>query len=388
MRAVPDQARSRGSGCQSTARNQGRPRRGSNGLGWTGVLLVAAAAAAALAPLSPSLVERAYSTGGYLRVQRILTSVSNLAPFALFDLLLIATIGVWLIALGVDLARDRGAWMRIAVRLIGRTLVWSAGFYLAFLLIWGLNYRRVPLTEKLQFDAGTRSSPAGAAALSTTAVNELNALYDRAHASGWFPLTAISRPLAASFERSQRELGALMTAVAGRPKTTLLEPYFRRAGVAGMTDPYFLETMVERELLPFERPFVVGHEWAHLAGYADESEANFVGWLTCLRGSTGDQYSGWLFLYGELSRAVRPADRAALAARLAPGPRADLKAIADRLRRQVSPAVSAAGWQVYDRYLKANRVEAGAASYAEVVRLVLGTRFGPEWSPLLKGIRN
>ena len=180
------------------------------------------------------------------------------------------------------------------------------------------------LADKLQFDADA-VSPDGAAALATTAVNELNALYDGAHASGWFALTAINPPLAASFERSQRELGALTAAVAGRPKTTLLEPYFRRAGVAGMTDPYFLETMVERELLPFERPFVVGHEWAHLAGYADESEANFVGWLTCLRGSTGDRYSGWLFLYDELSRAVRPADRAALSARLAPGPRADLQ---------------------------------------------------------------
>ena len=271
---------------------------------------------------------------------------------------------------------------------MSRTVVWGAGFYLAFLLIWGLNYRRVRLADKLQFDAHA-VSPDGAAALATTAVNELNALYDRAHASGWFALTAIDPSLAASFARSQRELGVPTAAVAGRPKTTVLEPYFRRAGVAGMTDPYFLETLVERELLPFERSFVVAHEWAHLAGYADESEANFVGWLTCLRGSIADRYSGWLFLYDELSRAVRPADRAALSARLAPGPRADLKAIADRLRRQVSPAVSAAGWRVYDRYLKANRVEAGAASYAEVVRLALGARFGPDWTPQLKlGIGN
>ena len=35
-----------------------------------------------------------------------------------------------------------------------------------------------------------------------------------------------------------------------------------------------------------------------------------------------------------------------------------------------------AGWRVYDRYLKANRVEDGAASYARVVRLALGTELG------------
>jgi hypothetical protein len=137
-----------------------------------------------------------------------------------------------------------------------------------------------------------------------------------------------------------------------------------------------------RELLPFERPFVVAHEWGHLAGYADEGEANFVGWLTCLRGAEIHQYSGWLFMYDEVVRTLGPADRAELADRLAPGPRADRRAIADRIRRHVNPRVSAAGWRVYDRYLKANRVEAGAASYATVVRLVLGTRFGPEWMPL------
>ncbi len=172
--------------------------------------------------------------------------------------------------------------------------------------------------------------------------------------------------------------------VAARPKVTLFDLYFRRAGVEGMTDPYFLETLVQRDLLPFERSFVIAHEWSHLAGFADESEANFVGWLTCLRGSVANQYSGWLFLYNELSRVVRARDRGPLAAALAPGPRADLIAIADRYRRQVNPHVSAAGWRVYDRYLKANRVAAGTASYDQVVRLVLGVRFGPDWTPRLR----
>ena len=92
-------------------RSSGR-RRGQIGLRWTGVLLIAAAAAVAFAPLSPSLVERMYSTSAYLRIQRIITSTSNLVPFALFDVLLIATVAAWLTAFGVDLARDRGAWMR------------------------------------------------------------------------------------------------------------------------------------------------------------------------------------------------------------------------------------------------------------------------------------
>ena len=64
-----------------------------------------------------------------------------------------------------------------------------------------------------------------------------------------------------------------------------------------MTDPYFLETLVSSQLLPFERPFVLAHEWSHLTGLADEGDANFLGWLACVRAAPPQQYSGWLFLY-------------------------------------------------------------------------------------------
>jgi len=120
----------------------------------------------------------------------------------------------------------------------------------------------------------------------------------------------------------------------------------------------------------------VAHEWSHLAGFADEGEANFAGWLTCVRGAASAQYSGWLFLFGELVNAVPRHDRPVLIARLDRGPRDDLRAIAARLARDVKPQVSEAGWRVYDHYLKANRVEAGTESYAQVVRLVLGTGLG------------
>ena len=148
-----------------------------------------------------------------------------------------------------------------------------------------------------------------------------------------------------------------------------------------MTDPYFLETLGVSNLFPFERPFVIAHEWSHLAGIADEGDANFVGWLSCLQGDERTRYSGWLFLYSEASAGLRARDRVALAAGLAPGPRADLLAIAERSEREVRPMVARTSWRVYDRYLKANRVEAGAASYAEVVRLVLGTKFDRDWTP-------
>jgi hypothetical protein len=344
------------------------------------VALVALAAAAALIPTPPDQVERLYSLGAYLALQRPMTALSNRVPFALFDVLLVVVIGVWLALATRDLAGEgRTGMLRAAARIAVRTVVWAAGFYVTFLLVWGLNYRRVPLMEKLPFDARAVTSDA-ARALALTSVEQLNALHGAAHATGWPAAGAIDSALAESLVRADREVGGRGRVIVGRPKATLLDWFFRRAAVDGMTDPYFLETLVSSTLLPFERPFVLAHEWSHLAGTADEGDANFLAWLTCVQAPPPAQYSGWLFLYSEVAGGLAGPARAEVAALLGPGPRADLAAIRARLVRQVDPRVFAVGQRVYDRYLKANRVESGIESYGYVVQLVLGVRFGPGWT--------
>ena len=327
---------------------------------------------AAFAPIPPAVVERVYSTGAYPIFQRTLTPISNRAPFAMIDLLIAGGV-VWFVFLGLAVRRlfRRGEKRRVQ-RVIVCAVLPAAALYLAFLALWGFNYRRLPLEDKLAFDAAA-VTPQGARSLAEAAVSRANALHDEAHAVGWGDE---GLRLEVAFARAERDAGVSGTTVPGRPRRTLLDWYFRSAAVAGMTDPFFLETLVASDLLPFERPFVIAHEWSHLAGFADEGEANFIGWLTCVRGTVPAQYSGWLSLYAELTGSLSRRDRQEVAARFAAGPREDLRALADRLARNVNPTVSTAGWHVYDRYLKANRVEDGAASYARVVRLALGTELG------------
>lgn len=343
--------------------------------------IVAIAAAAALLPIPPAAVERFYSSGVYPAWQSWITTMSNLVPIALFDVLIVSVAAAWLIVAAIDIARRRSRGLgRTAVRIIVRAGVWTAVVYLVFLATWGLNYRRIRLADKLEFESA-RISEDGVRTLVSTAVARLNALHPVAHRTGWPDDAAVDPALASGFAAAQRELGATHLAVAGRPKHSLLNLYFRRAVVDGMTDPFFLETLVVADLLPLERPFVTAHEWAHLAGYNDEGEANFVGWLACLRGDEPRQYSAWVFLFNEAAGLLPRRDRQALAERLDAGPRADFRAIAERVTRNRSVRVSEAGWRVYNQYLKANRVEAGAASYGHVIQLILGTRFNPTLKP-------
>jgi len=336
------------------------------------LVCVTAAVLAALVPLPPAVVERWYSAGVYARLQPWLTSLSNRITFSLLDLLLGGVAALWVAFAVHDLLHKPSRW-RGALTIIVRTIVWSAASYLLFLTLWGFNYRRPRLRESRSYEASAVTADAAAAALRQT-VARLNALYERAHAAGWPAPGEVDADLSNTFARAVRDMGIARDVVPARPKHTLLDWYFRRAGVEGMTDPIFLETLIAGGVLPFERPFVVAHEWSHLAGIADEGEANFTAWLSCAGGSPPNAYSGWLFLYGELAGAVNGPDRAALAAALEAGPRADLRAIRERYVREVNPRVANMGWRVYDSYLKANRVEAGTTSYDEVVRLVLGLR--------------
>jgi hypothetical protein len=336
------------------------------------IAIVLAASCALLLPLPAALIDHQYSGRAYPVLQRTMTSASNLTPFALFDLLLGLASAVWLTLAWRDIRRAR-AWALGAGRIAARSLVWCAAAYVIFLGTWGLNYRRTPLRDLLRYDESAITPPAALAAARAT-VGRLNQLHAGAHTAGWATGGDVNGDLAAGLVHALHDVHLPASAVPGRPKSTALDWYFRRSGTDGMTDPFFLETLVATSVLPFERPFVVAHEWSHLAGVADEGEANYVGWLACMRAGASAQYSGALFLYRELAAAVPPADRSAAAAALDAGPREDLHAIGQRYEREVSPRLSAAGWRIYDSYLRANRVEAGTASYAEVVKLVLGVR--------------
>ena len=349
-------------------------------------VIILAAAVLALVPLPRHAVERVYSRGVYTALQPRLTALSNSTPFAWFDVVvllsLIAVIGLWIVRIN-NAKAGRATGLRTAGLLAVDSAAIAAVVYLWFLGVWGLNYQRQPLREQLDFRE-ERITRDGLRALAARTVDSLNALHRDAHAAGWPDLADTPAALEPAFVRAQRDLALPWTAYAGRPKRTLFDFYFTRVSIDGMTAPFFLETLANDTLLPFEREATVAHEWSHLAGYADESEANFVGWLVCMRGPVSAQYSGWLSLYGTVAGALPRSERDEIVRTLDEGPRNDLRAVSDRIRRHVVPAASRAGYAVYDRFLKANRVEAGVRSYGEVLRLLLGTRFEENGAPALR----
>jgi len=357
------------------APRRSRPGPVRRGPGWLPALLVVGAVLMAVLPVSRSAVESVYSQGVYPVLRQLVTAATNRVPLVLFDWLLFGGAAAILGWCAWRLwRRERQGRLRVLGAVAARLAVVAAALYLVFLATWGLNYRRETLAVTLGY-AEDRVTPAVLEELTASGVTRLNRLFEAIETRSWPQLEELPAELGPAFERVQRELGASRPAPAVVPRRSLLTPYFRRAGIDGMTDPFSLQVLVNDTVLPFERPFVTAHEWAHVAGYAHEAEANFVAWLTCLEGDERMQYSGWLNLVARLLGAVPESSREALGARLGAGPRADYAAIRARTSRVV-PVIQRNARRLNDGYLRANRVAGGVRSYGEVLQLAVGTELG------------
>jgi hypothetical protein len=239
------------------------------------------------------------------------------------------------------------------------------------MLAWGCNYRRIPLEQTLS----------GGAAAKVTEDSLYEVVIDASAVAGRARPVVHGQPVRAFAETARILRDPMNTALTrlnrrtlgqpGRPKfSVVLTPFFTWAGVDGMINPLALESIVHPDLLPFERPFLLAHEWAHLAGHADEAEASAVGWFACMNGPPELAYSASLYLVMEASSALTGERRRRALATLDAGVRIDLDAIRRRLQRQ-QPQVQHAASQVYDKYLKANRVADGLASYNRSLAVIL-----------------
>ena len=339
--------------------------------------LIAAAVAAALVPLPAAFVEQWYSGTLYPILQRGLTPASSVLPVALLD---VAVLGLLVAAVAFVVGRWRAGGARRALAdSVEGALRSAAVLYLLFVCLWGFNYRRLPLEEKLDYEPA-RLTPAAIARFGEIAVERVNALHSAGQ--GDDPGAGGGAGLAAAFESAQRLLGGRegRTATPAPAKRSIFTWYLVHAGIDGMMNPFFLEIILNPEILPMERPFSLAHEWAHLAGYADESEANFVAWLTCARADASGQYSGWLEALRYTLAALPRTERMPLQLRLKPAVEDDLRAINERLGR-ADPVVSGMARNVYDAYLKSQGVDEGIASYGAMLRLMVGTAFENSWVP-------
>ncbi len=328
-----------------------------------------------LLTLNEHFVEAHYSTGLYVYVGEVYRYLFGWIPFSLGDILY-TVVGAYIIGKFINFSitiykkQYSKPWL---IRKVKSSIVIAASIYIIFNINWGLNYNRLGIAYQLKIDP-TEHTEADLQRITDVLlykVNETSRAVDRKQFLVNYK--NIFTDAVAAYKSSERafpflvyENRSIKRSMYGRVGNVL--------GFLGYYNPFTGESQLNLTQPRFLIPFVTCHEMAHQLGYANESEANFVGYLTAVKSSNPVfHYSAYfdLFNYANRELALRDSTRALNNyEKLDPLVKmdiAELKGFYKKYRNPLEPIIKV----FYDQYLKANQQTKGLQSYSQVVGLLI-----------------
>ena len=331
--------------------------------------VVAAVIVAALALVLPAgWVEVAYSRGLFPWIQTVLVPVTGWLPLPLMGtLLLAAPVALsWFAVRRWRRGRVAGVTRGALLRAGGlRALRWALYVYAAFVLLWGLGYRRVPIEQRWQLgDEPLTVEQVRDVQMRLLAVlHRDGAVVEGAdEGSAWRAIVAAERALV-----QEREGWSPAT-----PAHLKHPPsgWLMAMGIYGVVSPFTLEANVDPALPTPMRLAIGGHELAHLFGYCGEADANLVSFVAGLRAEDAFARYGTALSLARYAMATRQMGDALRFRRLMPQrARDDLAALRDARERHESRTLSKVTSAVNDGYLKTQGVKLGTDDYARGFQL-------------------
>ena len=242
----------------------------------------------------PSITERWYSQKLYSLIASIISPLSNLVPLSLDDLFYFLLILTLLILIFLLIFR------KITFTIAGKIMLnILAATYILFYTLWGFNYFREDLYQRLKLDKHEPSTKAF--------ISQLSKLVDSTNKSWCSFEDWDKKQVDLNIEKSYKVLAPALKinypSGKRKAKPITISRFFAQAGISGYYGPFFNEVHVNSYILPVEYPFILAHEKAHQFGITNEAEANFYAWLVCTSSKSKQlQYSANLhvlqyFLY-------------------------------------------------------------------------------------------
>lgn len=327
-----------------------------------GIMLVYCIGCRFLTPVADLYATRLYPT-----ISRILSWAASLTSASLSEILAIAFLTA-LILLPFLQSKAGRSWKRI----LHRELQLAALLYIWFYMGWGNNYFRSDLYSRLS----TKPS-----------VYDRGAFLDflERYASGiresHTDMDSLDRNLVEATIR--KDYGRLISRSGlstpypwQHPKQLLLGRICSASGVMGFIGPFFDELHIMDEVLNLEYPFTLAHEYAHVLGVSEESEANFWAFRLCSMSSEAQiRYSGYLGILPYVwSSAQQLLEEEEFEKWKQSVPKDVIKDINQRqdhwkgLRWETLDEIQSG---IYDLFLKGNRIQEGTRNYAGVVGMII-----------------
>ena len=310
-----------------------------------------------------------YSQTVYPCFSYILSSFSNLFPFAIGDLFIFLSIAGIIIYPIYARLRKKTPWKKILLR-DGEYLLWV---YVWFYLAWGLNYSQKNFYQRTEIPY-TAYTPENFQKFVNEYITRLNRSYT--------PINSINRDLIREetvrlYKQLSDSLGVHRPPHdAPRVKTMMFTPFISMVGVTGSMGPFFCEFTLNGDLLPPQYPATYAHELAHFLGITSEAEANFYAYQVCTRSQVKEiRFSGYFsvlpHVLGNARRLMSEEEYAELFNRIRP----EIIELAQKNQQywmeKYSPLIGDIQNFIYDLYLKGNKIQSGRKNYSEVIGLLI-----------------
>lgn len=263
-------------------------------------------------------------------------------------------------------------------RMFKRILLIVLILYFSFLILWGLNYYRMPLAQSLGLPVA-KYSKNDLMELCQYLIDESNSLRKGMNEdkNGVMTISEGRRWVLRNAYFGYDAISHTFTVLSGKygtPKPVMLSELMCYTGITGIYFPFTGEANININTPLPSLPHVVTHEMAHQRGYAREDEANFIAYLTCIfHWDVKFKYSGHLLALTHSMNALYKEDKENydfLKNRYSDGLKRDLTYINTFWKKYDGPVEKISN-DLNDAYLKANNQKDGVKSYGRMVDLLI-----------------
>ena len=341
-----------------------------------GILYIVIKAAAK----APAIVDAVYSQKIYPPIRNVVSFATRNVPFSVAEAaagIVIVVIAVLLVVRIITLlCLKKGAFVRLLSLIISVVLT-ASYLIVAFYVMWGFNYFRTPVAEKLDLpdrEYSVEELEKLCYELAGHAVELREEVDEDENGVFTFDFGAVSKSIRTSYS----DFGATRPSFkADVPVVKQLKfgDLFSRCSIAGIYVPFTEEPNVNSNEPALYKAFNAAHETAHYLGYAHEEDASFIAFLACMDSDDAAlAYSTYMHALNHCANALAKADRksySALTAAYSDGMRKDFADYTEYYNKYSGTKTWEKSNELNDNYLKFNEQEKGVLSYEEDVALIL-----------------
>ena len=235
-------------------------------------------------------------------------------------------------------------------------VAFSSILYFLFYFLWGLNYFKPSLVDKLNIK-------------SEYEFNVLDETINRVI----FEINKESSFISEDINKS--DIFNLINTTASNIKKSIIPDIFLYQKVSGHYIPFTSEAIFVDKIPLVDMPIVILHEQAHQNGYANEGEASFIAFSKAINDKDPYiRYSGYFYALINLLNEISKKNSDKLdnyITKLDEKVISDIKKVQNFWSKYSNSFLDKAQNYIYDLYLKSNNQEAGIMTYGEVSRYII-----------------